>query len=196
MRSSDLTTQVQGVLIYEDIMIHGKSWAEVAESMGISVQEAMAIHDEQKAQMDLVFKTSSDANKVIVNRALMDVIAMAREGLEKSRLPKVRRTVRTTRDGDDESTSEEVVEEPHEAGDPRWLSNLLTAIKQFSDLNVRALPKEVEIDIRSQHEIRLVDMTDEELARKAALFDAINAGVLEVDPVDVARIEDESDAGE
>lgn len=177
-------------------MIHGKSWTEVAESMGISVQKAMEIHDEQKAQMDLVFKTSSDANKVIVNRALMDAIAMAREGLEKSRLPKVRKTTRTTRDGDDESTSEEITEEPHEAGDPRWLSNLLAAIKQFSDLNVRALPKEVEIDIRSQHEIRLVDMTDEELARKAALYDAIDAGVLEVDPVDVARIEDGGDAGE
>ena len=180
MKKVSEITEEEEQMLYEDVIINGMTWPVVARRYDLTALDAMRVFDNAMGKLKGRYESNSEAYKSLMTSVLFETIAIAKNGLELSRSPKVKTVTKTG--NFDESGNEivltEITEEPHAAGDPRWVGQMLTAVKQLTDMNVLSLPRQIEVDIKSQHEIKLVQQaTTEQLENESALYDLITEGV-------------------
>lgn len=111
------------------------------------------------------------------------ILRTSNEAFEESRLPKKKTVERSWSGGENGSGSSEETQEEERVGDPRFLTVQLAALKEIGNLVGAEQPKTVNINTRSTHQVfvDLLKLPEEELARRAAMAQLEQEGVLVID---------------
>lgn len=183
---SEMTPIVEEA-IRQMLVIDGMRPECVAENYGITVQEARDAADRAQSVAEARMGSNAEAWRHSVVHICLDVAAQAQEAFEKSRGRTVKKTKKEGPKGDFYETKIE-----HKAGDPRFLNTRLAAAQTIAQIQIPDLPREVNINTRSQHDVtfRIENMTDEEIEQAAMIAKLEQDGVLVIDGGDFRRIEE------
>lgn len=167
-------------------MVEGVSWKAAAEQYGLTLAETRAAYDRADAVAQARRGSNAEAWRHSLAHVYLDIAAKAQEAFEKSCQKSVKKS---KKDGPKGVTYETTVEQ--RVGDPRFLNTRIAAIAEIGRIYVPDLPKEININERSEHDItfRLENMTDEELDRAALIAKMEQDGLIEVDAADFRVIE-------
>lgn len=179
-------TPIVDEAIRQLIVVEGVSWKTAAAQYGLTLAETRAAYDRADAVAQARRGSNAEAWRHSLAHVYLDIAAKAQEAFEKSCEKSVKKS---KKDGPKGTTYETTIE--HRVGDPRFLNTRIAAIAEIGRIYVPDLPKEININERSEHDItfRLENMTDEELDQAAMIAKMEQDGVLLIDANDFKVIE-------
>lgn len=168
--------------VHQLVLIDGRTWKDAASVFGMTVEEARAAFERAHSMLEARHGAASDVWRNSVTQICLDVASQAQRAFDESRGKHTKRTKKSGPRGDYFETT---VEE--KAGDPRFLNTRLAAASAIAGIQV---PKEINLNTRSEHDIRvsITSLADDDLDRIAEIAQMEMDGLIEMDKSEPLRI--------